>query len=290
MKTIFGAMCCLSLALCGTVAAQKTKALTNQDVLAMLKAGLDEGTVMMAIQSNPEDFDLSPVGLIELKSGNVSERVIRAMLDKRAATQGGTAASATSPGGSSTATEPPSPIYRSGPAIFRAFPIDFSADSFTTLGANATAASLGKVFVGQGRLRMENAKAALGTTIVDPLKPAAYTTLPGKAPQVMTVFQGVRGFPAMTPGASKYLLPVDPQDPCANWDTVDCTGMGTETLDGRATTKWDLTHRFQDTVWHSYVWVDVRLHVVSKRQFQENVFQLRNIVEGPQAASLFQTQ
>jgi hypothetical protein len=121
-------------------------------------------------------------------------------------------------------------------------------------------------------------------------QPVAYVVLPGKAAEVKTVFQGVRGAPAMTPGISMYLLPADPQNPCENWETVECAGMGMETIAGRATTKWDLTHRFEDATWHSHVWVDVRLHVVTKRQFKGNIFQLRNIVEGPQAMSLFEVR
>ncbi len=270
------------------VAAQQTKALKNQDVVAMVKAGLDQPTIIMAIQANPEDFDLTVPGLIELKKANVSDTLLRAMADRRSNRNAANAP----PAAPSTTNAPaphPSVARRSGPAVFRAFPIDFSAESFAKIGATAPTVSEGKVLVGKGRLRLESAKDQ-SATIVDPLRPVAYVVLPGKAAEVKTVFQGVRGSPAMTAGVSKYLLPADPQNPCENWETVECTEMGTETIDGRATTKWDLTHRFEDATWHSYVWVDVRLHVVSKRQFMENVFQLRDVVEGQQAASLFEVQ
>jgi len=76
-----------------------------------------------------------------------------------------------------------------------------------------------------------------------------------KALEVKTVFQGVRGTP--------------------------------ELIEERSTTRCDLTDRFQEQTWHTYIWVDVRLHVVSKRQFMENTFEVRNIVEASQAAGLF---
>jgi len=91
--------------------------------------------------------------------------------------------------------------------------------------------------------------------IIDPPRPVAYVISRVKALEVKTVFQGVRGTP--------------------------------ETIEERSTTRWDLTDRFEEQTWHTYIWVDVRLHVVSKRQFMENTFALRNIVEAPQAAGLF---
>lgn len=280
------AACCLLITMWTGVTAQQTKPLRNQDVVAMVKAGLDDPTILMAIQANQEQFDLSVPGLIELKSANVSETIIRAMADKRGSKNAANAPTSAPSTGNVPATAVPAANRMRGPAVFRPFPIDFSAESFAKIGANAPTVSDGKMFVGGGRLRLESAQQN-SATIVDPLKPAGYLLVPGKPAEVKTVFQGVRGSPALVPGLSKYLLPADPKNACENWETVECIEMGTETIDGRATTKWDLTHRFQDATWHSYIWVDVRLHVVSKREFMENVFQLRNIVEGPQAASLF---
>lgn len=271
---------------CATCRAQESKPLTNEDVLTMLKGGLDDSTVLMAIQAQSNVFDVSVPALIDLKKQNVSETLIRAMVAAAAGKKSPAPAPAAAAGTSSPA--PPAPMKKKPPE-FRGFPVDFSAESFATLGASAVPVSEGKLFVGRGRLRFEStsAKDPAAPMIIDPLKPVAYVVAPGKAAEVTTVFQGVRGAPAMTDGISMYLLPADPENPCENWETVECTRMGPETIEGRATTKWDLTHRFAEQTWHSYIWVDVRLHIVSKRQFQENVFQLRDIVEGPQPSGLF---
>jgi hypothetical protein len=285
MRTMRMAGRCLLL-MCISVAAQK-KVLTNQDVIAMVKAGFDDSTIVLALQANPHDFDLSVPGVIALKKANVSDTVLLAMI--RTSRSGGAPGASPAPDTSvAPAANAPTTPWR-GPAVFQPFPMDFSAESFATIGAQAPVLEA-KVFAGNGRLRFERTGTIAKITIIDPLKPEAYVQSPGKTPEVTSVFQGVRGSPAMMPGISMYLLPADPQNPCQNWTAVECKAMGTETVDGRATTKWDLAHHFEDVTWHSTVWVDVRLHVVSKRQYEENVFQMRNIVEGPQPANLFQMQ
>lgn len=268
---------CLALAIAVSTLAQGKKPLTNQDVVAMVKSGLDESTILMAIQASPNEFDVSVPALIELKNQKVSEALIRAMV----------AAAAHKPVAAASAASSQRPTaQRKQPAQFTAFPVDFYAEQFAALGANAAPVSEGKVYVGKGRLRFENTGAQSTATIVDPTKPAAYILLSGGHAEVQTVFQGVRGAPARS-GLSKFLLPVDPQNPCANWVDVECKAMGPETVEGRSTTKWDLTHTFDAETWHSYIWVDVRLHVVSKRQYKENTIEFRNIVEAPQASGLF---
>jgi len=62
--------------------AQKSekKPLTNADVVAMVKAGLGESTIVLAIQHSASDFDTSPQALIALKNEGVSQKVLDAML------------------------------------------------------------------------------------------------------------------------------------------------------------------------------------------------------------------
>jgi len=59
------------------------KALTNADVIKMVKAELPESTIILAIQSSPNEFDTKPDTLIELKSAGVSSKIIEAMLTAR---------------------------------------------------------------------------------------------------------------------------------------------------------------------------------------------------------------
>jgi hypothetical protein len=56
------------------------KSLTNADVVAMVKAGLEESTVTLAIEQNPTQFDTSTTALISLKNDGVPKGVIEAML------------------------------------------------------------------------------------------------------------------------------------------------------------------------------------------------------------------
>jgi hypothetical protein len=56
------------------------KPLTNEDVVRMVKAGLAESTIFLAIEQNPTDFDTTPDALISLRGQGVSEKVLDAML------------------------------------------------------------------------------------------------------------------------------------------------------------------------------------------------------------------
>jgi len=70
----------VALLLCSTLlASAKQKPLTNDDIIKMTKAGLDEDVIVGTMQSNTNAFDLSPDGLIALKKGGVSSKVLHAM-------------------------------------------------------------------------------------------------------------------------------------------------------------------------------------------------------------------
>jgi hypothetical protein len=57
-----------------------TTALTNKDVVEMLKAGLTADVVVAKIKSSETNFDTSPAALAELKTANVPDDVILAMV------------------------------------------------------------------------------------------------------------------------------------------------------------------------------------------------------------------
>lgn len=59
-------------------------ALTNLDVIRMVKAGLADSTVLLALEGRSSAFDISPNALIELKNAGVSQSVLDAMLRKTA--------------------------------------------------------------------------------------------------------------------------------------------------------------------------------------------------------------
>jgi len=70
----------LSIAFCSGQAPSQKKPLTNADVLQMVKAGLAEGVIVAAIQSNPANYDTSPTALIDLNKQGVSAKVQEAIL------------------------------------------------------------------------------------------------------------------------------------------------------------------------------------------------------------------
>ncbi|HKQ99548.1 MAG TPA: hypothetical protein VJT09_02675 [Pyrinomonadaceae bacterium] len=61
-------------------AQQEQAVLTNNDVLEMLKSGLSTELVVAKITSSPSKFDTSPAALQELKTANVPEAVMLAMV------------------------------------------------------------------------------------------------------------------------------------------------------------------------------------------------------------------
>ena len=74
-------LCVLLLVIVAGVAAQqKTPALTNDDILKMVKGGLQETTVLNAITANGTDFDVSAKALLDLKQAGISDKIIDAML------------------------------------------------------------------------------------------------------------------------------------------------------------------------------------------------------------------
>jgi hypothetical protein len=62
-------------------AAAQPKPLVNADVVKMVKAGLDEDTIVLAIRNRPSAFDTSPEQLIGLKKQGVTQAVLNAMLN-----------------------------------------------------------------------------------------------------------------------------------------------------------------------------------------------------------------
>ena len=64
-----------------TLRAQNTsKALTNGDVVTMVKGGLSESMIVSAIQSQDTNFDISAMGLLGLKKSGVSAKLMDAVM------------------------------------------------------------------------------------------------------------------------------------------------------------------------------------------------------------------
>jgi len=56
-------------------------AMTNADVVEMVKAGLADDTIVLAIQKRTTSFDTNPATLVSLKKQGISDKVLAAMLN-----------------------------------------------------------------------------------------------------------------------------------------------------------------------------------------------------------------
>jgi len=86
MRILLLAILCVSLTCSEPLAAQQAAshdrlALTNDGVIAMLKAKFDDETIIKMIQQHNTNFDLSVNEMIRLKQAGVSQAVLRVMIE-----------------------------------------------------------------------------------------------------------------------------------------------------------------------------------------------------------------
>jgi hypothetical protein len=80
LKRLMSFLILLAVARFSVVGQEGKQALMNADVINMVKAGLPEKTVILAIEQSSTKFDLRPAALIELKNQGVPQSVMEAML------------------------------------------------------------------------------------------------------------------------------------------------------------------------------------------------------------------
>jgi len=76
---------------------QAEEILTNDSVIQLLKAGLDEDLVIAKIRKSKHDFDLSVQGMVALKQNGISDRLMHFMMDPTKEPEAGTAAAPAPP-------------------------------------------------------------------------------------------------------------------------------------------------------------------------------------------------
>jgi len=76
-KSIF--LISLVFVFCFTASARQQDVMKNQDIILLVKAGLDSSVIIEKIRSSKTDFDLSTDALIKLKKEGVPDNVIGAM-------------------------------------------------------------------------------------------------------------------------------------------------------------------------------------------------------------------
>src|SRR5437868_808492 len=101
---------CVAVLICAVLfigfalAQNNTKPLTNDDVVAMVKGGLPENTVINAINAQDSNFDVSATALIKLKQQGINSKIMDAML--AAANKKHSAATAAAPAAAAAAPPP----------------------------------------------------------------------------------------------------------------------------------------------------------------------------------------
>jgi hypothetical protein len=166
------------LLLASLVAAQsQPKPLTNEDVVAMFKAGLPASTITAAVQSEENTFDLSAAGLIALKKNGVSQQVMDAMIAASAKKKEAAAAPATAPA--------PAAAMAALPAM-PAMPSTPQPTVFIVQGASKTAIPLSKTQISQTKTK----PASLGALATDPVLGQAFQGLAVQAGTMAALHSG----------------------------------------------------------------------------------------------------
>lgn len=84
MNRVMMRICVMVLSVAAAVSGAERKPVTNSDVVAMIKAGLPETTIIMAIQQGPAGYDTSAAALIDLKSQGATPGMLEAMMQPAA--------------------------------------------------------------------------------------------------------------------------------------------------------------------------------------------------------------
>ena len=116
---------CLAVLICAglltglALAQTNTKPLTNDDVIAMVKGGLPETTVINAINAQESNFDVSATALIKLKQQGVNSKIMDAMLAAANKKHSAAAAPASTPAPAPVAAGQPSVLPRLQPLLLQ---------------------------------------------------------------------------------------------------------------------------------------------------------------------------
>ena len=162
----------------------------------------------------------------------------------------------------------------------------FSADMQTsTMQAGPANRDMnGKLYVSQGAMRMDMMGEGPRQAII--INTFATKTVDILMPQQHMYMEHKAGDNPMHRGPNTSdLHPYDPKNPCSADPGTTCKNLGTETVNGRTTDHWQVTHKDGNV---SNVWIDNSLHFPIKTVSEGTTWQLTNIKEGPQDASLFQ--
>jgi hypothetical protein len=171
----------------------------------------------------------------------------------------------------------------------------FSADMVTAAQAQGDRPAQ-KVYVSDGKVRMEGGNMRGGAVIADANAKTTIVLMPQQK-----AYMDMSQMGKMGQMMARALMPVDPNNPCPQWQEMakeagrnnannggnwTCKRVGTETINGRSTIKFEADAANGE---RHFAWVDPKLRFLVKSQNGEGRgMELKNIQEGPQQASLFE--
>jgi hypothetical protein len=162
-----------------------------------------------------------------------------------------------------------------------------------------------RIYIGEGKIRLESEDtASIGAIVLDP---AHGTTLLVNDPAKSYIDAGMFtslvtiGFAPLM----RVLRPAGAGDPCTQWNSAinpfgafvkqnkgtppphyTCQSLGAESVNGRASQKWAVASNDPNDGAMT-IWVDDKLHVLSRSEDAHDKWEMRNIREGALPDSLF---
>jgi hypothetical protein len=157
----------------------------------------------------------------------------------------------------------------------------FSADMKMTGRGESMA---GKMYFGNQKVRFDMSGGGHEMIMInDTTKKTAYMLMPQQK-MYMEMNTAMQGRGPRMPDAK----PVDPSNPCSGDSKFTCNKVGTETVNGRSCDKWEFTNASNPKENYT-VWIDQKLHFpIKNARANGDVWELQNLKEGAQAASLFE--
>jgi hypothetical protein len=170
---------------------------------------------------------------------------------------------------------------------------DFSADVVSNRQANN--GSEGKLYSTKDKVRWElgerNERMGPSALVVDEAQGKSFVLI---AQQHM--YMDSAPFVSRMPVITQFWHVQDVNDACPQWKKMaeqwktdknwgSCSKVGSDTVNGRSTVKYEGVDKKGEK---AYYWVDTKLKCVIKADSGSGTFELRNITEGSQPASLFE--
>jgi len=164
---------------------------------------------------------------------------------------------------------------------------DFSGDMVSTSQGNEHRA---KIYATKDKIRFEPEKqgAMKGAVIVNFSTHMTDVLMPERK-MYMEMLQG-QG-PGAQPWSRDMFRPSNLDDACSEWVKLpqnqggSCKNLGSETVNGRSTVKFEGTNSKGET---GYAWIDKKIAFPIKWEGKNDTWELQNIKEGSQPASLFE--